>query len=157
MSALNPRPRRSTRTAKRQRGIAAIEFAFVFMLLFIALYGVVTFGAIFYTQQAISRAAEEGARAAMLMPQPPTQGNVCQAVSGSLARSLAVPSSTCTSSTPGLISILLAACPGEPSCAVVTVTYRYKDNPILPLVSLFDTSWVPDQLRSSATVALKAS
>jgi Flp pilus assembly protein TadG len=161
MSAVGARPRRIAIAGKRQRGIAAIEFALVFMLLFIALYGVVTFGAIFYTQQAISRAAEDGARAAMLMPQPPVQSGVCQAVSESLARTLTVPASTCTSSAPGrLISILLTTCPSSPgdaTCAVVTVTYRYKDSPVLPLVSLFDTSWVPDELRSSSTVALKAS
>ncbi|MNY66678.1 hypothetical protein D3C86_2041440 [compost metagenome] len=97
----------------------------------------------------------------MLMPQPPVQSGVCQAVSESLARTLTVPASTCTSSAPGrLISILLTTCPSSPgdaTCAVVTVTYRYKDSPVLPLVSLFDTSWVPDELRSSSTVALKAS
>ncbi|MNL66501.1 hypothetical protein D3C87_1909800 [compost metagenome] len=95
-----------------------------------------------------------------MLPQPPNQVSVCQAVSDSLARSLVVPASTCTSTAVQLISVLLAPCPASPgnaNCAVVTVTYRYKDNPILPLVSLFDTGWVPDQLRSSATVALKAS
>lgn len=145
MPALNTRLRRSLPTGRRQRGIAAIEFALVFMLLFIALYGVVTFGAIFYTQQVISRAAEDGARAAMLMP---NQENVCQVVSASLASSLLVPTPTC----------LVKQCsPADSSCAVVEVTYLYKDNPILPPVSLFDTSWVPEKLQSTATVARKAS
>lgn len=145
MSTLNTRLRRNTRTAKRQRGVAAIEFALVFMLLFIALYGVVTFGAIFYTQQVISRAAEDGARAAMLMPD---QENVCHVVSASLASSLLVPTPTC----------LVKQCsPADASCAVVEVTYLYKDNPILPPVSLLDTSWVPEKLQSTATVARKAS
>ncbi len=128
------------------------------MLLFLVLYGIVTFGAAFYVQQAISRAAEDGARAASLMPQP-TPGSVCQAVSDSLARTLAVPTSTCTSSAPGrLITVSVTECsPVNANCAVVRVTYRYKDNPILPSMSLFDTGWVPEELQSSATVALKAS
>ncbi|KQX88973.1 TadE/TadG family type IV pilus assembly protein [Variovorax sp. Root473] len=156
MSILNTRPRLSPNTGRRQRGIAAIEFALVFLLLFIAMYGVATFGAIFYTQQAISRAAEDGARAAMLMPQPLASGSVCQAVSDSLASSL-IPPFTCPSSTSSLTSVSLTGCsPGGTSCAV-TVIYQYKDNPILPPVSLFDISWVPDVLQSSATVALKAS
>lgn len=154
--ALNARPRRIAVACKRQRGVAAIEFAFVFLLLFIAMYGVVTFGAIFYTQQAISRAAEDGARAAMLMPQPLVSGSVCQAVSDSLASSL-IPPFTCPSSTSSLTSVSLTGCsPGGANCAV-TVIHHYKNNPILPLVSLFDTSWVPNELRSSATVTLKAS
>ncbi len=153
MSALNTRLRRSPHTGMRQRGIAAIEFALVFMLLFIALYGVVTFGAIFYTQQVISRAAEDGARAAMLMQQPPTPDSVCQAILASLASSL-VPRFTCPGSDSDLTSVSLAGCSlGGASCAV-TVVYRYKDNPILPPV--FDIS-LPDKLQSTATVALKAS
>lgn len=156
MPVLNSRARHSPHTGRRQRGIAAIEFALVFMLLFIALYGVVTFGAIFYTQQVISRAAEDGARAARLLPQPPSLASVCQAVSNSLASSL-VPPLTCPSSASDLTSVSLTGCsPADASCAV-TVTYRYGDNPILPLVSLFDTSWVPPKLQSRATVALKAS
>lgn len=156
VTTLHVRPRRIATASGRQRGIAAIEFAFVFLLLFIAMYGLVTFGAVFYTQQAISRAAEDGARAARLLPQPPSLASVCQAVSNSLASSL-VPPLTCPSSASDLTSVSLTGCsPADASCAV-TVTYRYGDNPILPLVSLFDTSWVPPKLQSRATVALKAS
>ena len=51
------------RMKSRERGVAAIEFALVFVLLFSVLYALATFGAVFYTQQAVTRAAEEGARA----------------------------------------------------------------------------------------------
>ncbi|RYG05714.1 MAG: pilus assembly protein, partial [Burkholderiales bacterium] len=43
--------------------MAAVEFAAVFLVLFSVLYGITTFGAVLYTQQVVSRAAEEGARA----------------------------------------------------------------------------------------------
>lgn len=157
------RPRTRTTALGLQRGIAAIEFAFVFILLFFVMYGLVTFGAIFYTQQAVSRAAEDGARAAMLLPQPPNQESVRQVVLDSLARSLVVPTSfnADTASRKNWLSanVTVAPCsaaPGATSC-VVTVTYPYKNNRILPSVLLLDTSWVPDNLRSSATAALQSS
>lgn len=160
MSATNIWLRTRTTAPNLQRGVAAIEFAFVFIFLFLVMYGLVTFGAIFYTQQAVSRAAEDGARAAMLLPQPPNQEGVRQVVLDSLARSLVVPISanTDTASRKNWLSanVTVAPCsavPGATSC-VVTVTYLYKNNRILPSVSLLDASWVPDQLRGSATVAL---
>lgn len=127
------------------------------------MYGLVSFGAIFYMQQAVSRAAEDGARAAMLLPQPPDQESVRQVVFDSLARSLVVPFSanSDTASRKHWLStnVTVASCsaaPGATSC-MVTVTYLYKNNRILPSVSLLDTSWVPDNLRSSATAALRPS
>ncbi|MFS2164961.1 TadE/TadG family type IV pilus assembly protein [Variovorax sp. Varisp62] len=163
MSVTSIRLRTSPPALRLQRGIAAIEFAFVFIFLFLVMYGLVTFGAIFYTQQAVSRAAEDGARAAVLLPQPPDQESVRQVVLDSLARSLVVPISanTDTASRKNWLSanVTVAPCsaaPGATSC-VVTVTYLYKNNRILPSVSLLDSSWVPDNLRSSATAALKAS
>jgi len=155
-------PRTSGR--RRQDGVAAIEFALVFMLLFLVIYGLATFGSILYTQQAISRAAEDGARAAMLLPQPPDENSLRQVVFDSLARSLIVPISanTDTASRKSWISTnvtVAAPCPVSPgmtSC-VVTVIYPYKNNRVLPSVSLLDTAWVPDQLQSSATATLKAS
>lgn len=147
-----------------QHGVAAIEFALVFMLLFLVIYGLATFGSILYTQQAISRAAEDGARAAMLLPQPPDENNLRQVVFDSLARSLIVPitANADTASRKSWIAAnvtVVAPCPAAPattSC-VVTVTYPYKNNRILPSMSLLDTTWIPDQLQSSATATLKAS
>lgn len=163
MSAASIRLRNRTTALGLQRGVAAIEFAFVFIFLFLVMYGLVSFGAIFYTQQAVSRAAEDGARAAMLLPQPPDQESVRQVVFDSLARSLVVPTSfnADTTSRKNWLSdnVTIAPCsavPGATSC-VVTVTYLYKNNRILPSVSLLDTSWVPDQLQGSATAALKTS
>lgn len=160
MSAASIRLRSRTTALHVQRGVAAIEFAFVFIFLFLVMYGLVSFGAIFYTQQAVSRAAEDGARAAMLLPQPPDQESVRQVVFESLARSLVVPTShnADTVSRKNWISanVTVAAASTAASC-VVTVTYLYKNNRILPSVSLLDTSWVPDQLQGSATAALKTS
>lgn len=147
-----------------QRGVATVEFALVFMLLFLVMYALATFGAVLYTQQAVSRAAEDGARAALILQHPPDQNNVRQAVLDSLARSLVVPPSanTDTASRKAWISanVVVEPCAvatGATSCTV-TVTYPYVNNRILPSVPLLDVStWMPDQLRSSATAALRTS
>lgn len=147
----------------RQRGIAAIEFAFVFLLLFLVMYASATFGAVFYTQQAVSRAAEDGARAATLLPQPPDPNSVRQVVFDSLARSLVVPISANADIASRKIwisdNVTVDACtPASATSCVVTVTYLYMNNRILPTLLLLDTSrWMPDELRSSATAALRTS
>jgi hypothetical protein len=54
---------RTTRNRRRQRGAAALEFALVMPLFVLIVYGLVTFGSLFYTQISVSRAASDGARA----------------------------------------------------------------------------------------------
>lgn len=46
-----------------QRGAAALEFALVLPLFVLIVYGLTSFGSIFYTQMTLSRAAADGARA----------------------------------------------------------------------------------------------
>lgn len=48
-----------------QRGAYAIEFALVFVVFFLVVYGLLTYGLIFTAQQSVALAAEEGARAAL--------------------------------------------------------------------------------------------
>ncbi len=155
----------STCTASRaQRGVAAIEFALVITFLFLVLYALLTFGAALYTQQVVSRAAEDGARAATLLPQPPDPLKVKQAVVESLARSLIVPASengNLNSRKNWILDhITIESCPAGPSTptCVVTVTYPYEaDARFLPQMPLFDASnWIK-QLQGSATAALATS
>jgi len=49
----------------RQRGVAAIEFAVVLTVLLLILLAIIGYGAIFWTQQQLSSAAGEGARAGL--------------------------------------------------------------------------------------------
>lgn len=149
---------------RTQRGVAAIEFALVIMVLFLVLYALLTFGAALYTQQVVSRAAEDGARAATLLPRPPDPVKVKQAVVESLARSLIVPASENgnLTSRKNWISahITIESCPVAPSTptCVVTVTYPYEtDARFLPQMPLFDASnWIK-QLQGKATAALATS
>lgn len=166
-----PRPH-SLRTAQRnrQRGVAAVEFALVFVLLFSMLYALATFGSVLYIQQSVSRAAAEGARAIGLLTPAPTAGDarVKDAVYDALAGSLVVPSSVSTdvaSRRTWIVSkVAVTVDRGTPSSPgayvnyVVNVSYPYSANRLLPSLPLLDTSkWMPDQLQSRSTAALKSS
>lgn len=157
-------------TRDRQRGVAATEFALVFVVLFSVLYGLATFGAVLYTQQAVTRAAEEGARAVGLLTPAPTaqDSRVKDAVYDALAGSLVVPVSSnanVTSRRSWVVSqVTVDVTPSAPSAPgayirfVVTVTYPYSANRLLPSMLLLDSSrWMPDQLRSRASAALRSS
>jgi Flp pilus assembly protein TadG len=51
--------------APRQRGVYAIEFAFVFLLFFALIYGIICYGILFTFRFGLQNAAEDGARAAL--------------------------------------------------------------------------------------------
>lgn len=161
---MNHNPRMQT-----QRGVAAIEFALVFVVFFALLYAFATFGAVFYTQQAVSRAAGDGARAAVLLPPVVSfnQSAVQNVVLHSLAGSLIVPLANATTQssrkawlsdsqhttvtvTPGCLNA-----GGIAGCVTVSVQYQYARNRLLPSLPLLDTStWMPNTLVGQATVRL---
>lgn len=156
-----------TRGARRrpQRGIAAIEFALVFSLLLTMLYGIATFGAALYIQQAVSRAAEDGARAAPLLPAlllPASQAAATEQVRGavrdSLAGSLIVPATanlTPAARRDWIASQVTVTVVTARPLVTVTVSYPYSRNRVLPSLPLFDASrWMPDALTSRATAVL---
>lgn len=155
-----------TATRALQRGVAAIEFALVFVVLFSVVYAVATFGAVLYTQQAVTRAAEEGARAVGLLAPAPIAGDtrVKDAVYDALANSLVVPVSAnanVASRRNWIVSQVsvdvTSGAPSSPGAYVsymVTVTYPYSANRLLPSMLVLDSSrWMPDQLRSRASAA----
>ncbi len=48
--------------AKKQHGVAAVEFAIVLPVLLLILFGIINFGVLMYNQAVITNAAREGAR-----------------------------------------------------------------------------------------------
>ncbi|MGJ7579287.1 TadE/TadG family type IV pilus assembly protein [Variovorax sp. RHLX14] len=152
---------------RAQRGIAAVEFALVFSLLLLMLYGIATFGAALYIQQAVSRAAEDGARAAPLLPslmlknsQAAAVEQIKGAVRDSLAGSLIVPAASNVSQAArrnwiaSQVTVTVTVATASP-LVTVTVSYPYSLNRVLPSVPLFDASrWMPNTLTSRATAVL---
>lgn len=156
-TAYQPVLRRAMRGAfsrsRRERGTAAVEFALVFPLFFVVLYGIVTFSLIFVAQQNLTLAAEEGARAAL---------NYQSATS--TAGALAARSSAACTTAAGMVTSLIssATCVSSSNpcsydatmdCIMVTLTYNYASKPLVPNLPL--TNFVlPASLVSSATVQL---
>ena len=160
------------------RGAAAVEFALVFPVVFLMLYGLVTFGAVMYTQMAISRAVHDGARAVPLLPTP-AEGvardytQVITEILESLAASAVVPptdNQTLTSrrawleaNVRGRIAITEDGCTGASAgdCATIRLNFPYGNTdgtrvfPSITLPGIGGTeTWVPDALFSVAVVRL---
>lgn len=150
-----------------QRGVAAIEFALIFPVFFMLLYGIITYGVIFLAQQSIALAAEEGARAALRYSSatnPAQRGVVgCNVATGLVSwlgkdaqnNSIA----TCTSTVPGPCTL-----PGGASafpagvtsqCITVKVFYPYGSKPLVPLLlgPIMNVA-IPTVLASAATVQI---
>jgi Flp pilus assembly protein TadG len=142
-----------------QRGVAAIEFAFMAMIFFVMLYGIATFGVAFYTQQVLARAAEDGARASAVLPSLQTDdARVRTVVFEALASSIIVPPAASQTRQERLawlrtnISSLTVnvASAGQVS---VRVVYPYRANPVLAPIPLTQ-AWLPTNLTGRATAAL---
>lgn len=141
------------------RGVAAIEFAFVALVFCFMLYGVATFGAAYYTQQVISRAAEDGVRASLLFNNvvandPRVQNVVYQSLSTSLIAPLDASGTQEArlqwlrgAVDPPLVNI---ATPGR---VTVQVQYPYQRNPVIPPIPLSQGIVIPDLLTGRATAA----
>lgn len=162
-------PRRS------QQGVAAIEFAFVLLTLVLALYGIATFGTVFYTQQVLARAAEDGVRVSRILPELATvsgagsatpaalaaaQDRVSDAVIDSLTRSLIVPGTHATDATTrrnwvsSQVSVTVTV-PQPATSVSVVVAYPYASSGVFPHIPLLDAStWIPEELRSHARIAV---
>jgi len=150
-------PRGWRRQYRTQRGATAIEFAIVFPVFFMVLYGIVQYGMIFAAQQTLTLAAEEGARAALQYQA--ADGTV----SGSLSARATVAQATCADMVgwvaqmadvdPATICAatqVSARCLQSMYCVQVTTAFPYGSKPLMPKVLLP----VPASIGSTATVQL---
>jgi Flp pilus assembly protein TadG len=138
---------------RRSRGNTAIEFALLFPLFFMILYGIVTFSMIFVAQQSLTLAAQEGARATLKYQPAKSDAEALTArvnaacpVANGLTNWLA-DVATCTTTT--------ANCSFDATmtCVTVTLTYDYASNPLVPEVPLLN-AMLPTQLTSHAMIQL---
>lgn len=163
------KPRFST----AQAGSAAVEFALVLPIFILILYGLVTFGMVFYTQMAVTRAAEDGARAVGFLSNTSDYTSVKNEVLNSLANSVVVPSvnnGSFTSRRSWLVSNVLPqisvapnlSCAGTAAAGALRVRIVYPYNtavgtrllPSITLPGIGVDSWVPSTLIGCAIVQL---
>lgn len=143
-----PGPRRRLRD---QRGAALVEFAISCTLFLSLIYGAVSYGVVFWIKSSITHAATEGARSSIGVATSSAQAQAQAFAQGVVNKTLPTgyaSHATVTASAP-------AACTNASTltCITVTVTYPYKDYPIVPaLPPVFPI--LPNQLTSTATVQL---
>lgn len=126
---------------KAQRGIAAVELAAVLLPLILLLLSVSTFGALFYTQHVLTRAAEDGARVVSMYigaNEALLKARVQEAVNESLGAYLRAFTNApeVTGTNPVLVVIRL----------------NYKSNPLLTHLP-WANEWVPAMLQGRAAAA----
>jgi hypothetical protein len=170
--------KRSARPSDRQRGAAALEFALVLPIFVLLVYGLVTFGSVFYTQIALSRAAADGARALGMVngisdfesiPEPVKEGIRLEVIN-SLAQSIITPLGLGSLSERQTwlqdnvmpeISVDQGSCGGGDNAADVLrvrVIYPFSQVRILPPIALplfggMD-AWMPQTLSGCAIAQL---
>jgi Flp pilus assembly protein TadG len=133
---------RSTGTARKrrgQRGAALLEFTFVALLLFALVFGIISYAYMMSFRQAMTQAASEASRAAAIAPSGQAQARALAALndavrpynitcSGGLLLRSGSSVGTCSVPAP-------AGCtsPADTNlCITVSVSYRYRANPLLP-------------------------
>lgn len=134
--------------ARRQKGVAAVEFALVFPVMFLLFYGLMTYGIILVVQQSLTLAVGEGARAALRYSTSPASA-ACQAIDTSTAW-LGANISGCATALP-----VAAACPytAVSQCLTVTASYPYSANPLIPTLPFLNLV-LPTTLKATAVVQL---
>ncbi len=168
----------ATSLRHRMSGTAAVEFALVFPVVFLMLYGLISFGAILYTQLAVSRAVSDGARAAGLLLPPAEEESrdyerVKTEVIESLANSAIVPPASnrsfalrrawLESHVRARIAVQEAPCAATVAgtCATITLSFPYGNDDgtrLMPAINIpgigGTESWLPNALVSAAIVRL---
>lgn len=140
-----------------QRGVAAIEFAIIFVLLFAIFYALVSYTFPLFIVQSLNHAAAQGARAALSVDTSTDtatyQTNVTKVVNIEITQQLTYLPSTITSN---LTHEIKFNTPNAGDLTVVISYPNYKTNPMVPAITLpviGTVPQVPDSLSASATIA----
>lgn len=150
-------PRRaSTSRVVNERGAAAVEFAIVAPLLVLLLFGIISFGVMLSMRQSVSQAAAEGARAAAVtLIDADRTAEATDAIDDALSAN----GVTCDGTVLKRAGENVGSCSVGPKipcredstaeCVTVTVTYTYRDDPIVPSFGV--GALMPETLSYSAT------
>ncbi len=131
----------------RQHGAAAVEFALVFGMFFVVMYGIVAYGVVFAVKHSMTQAANEGARAAVK-----DVGDGSIGARTALAKTVATNAIAWLGARAPVPEVTSGACSGTPyTCVTVTLTYNYAANPIVPPLPGLGVV-LPATLKAQATV-----
>ena len=117
--------------ARTERGASAVEFAIVLPVLFLVIAGIVDFGRFFFAQIQLTNAAREGARAAVVLPNPAAT-DMTAITQRALAGAAGVQ---------GAAASVVATCPAASSNATVQVTATFDWIIMKPAIQMVGGSW----------------
>lgn len=128
-------------------GVSAVEFALIFPILFLMMYGLLTYSIIFAIQHSLSLAAAEGGRAAVRFSQNQdviaTRANAaCEAAKNSLKwlEQIGIANQCASAAGSGvMVNVLEKNCPGgqvqaNQHCLEISVSYPYRAQPLIPVL-----------------------
>lgn len=125
------------------KGVAAIEFALIFPVLFLMLYGLITYSIIFAVQHSLNLAAAEGARASVRYQSQNDKLELrrdaaCQAIEKNLSwiKGLGVEVS-CPSQNNGAVLVVDPQYSEKTNGLYemdISLKFQYAKNPILPVI-----------------------
>lgn len=148
-----PTPVAARRRLHGQRGAALLEFALVFGLFVFVLYALIAFGMVLALKQSMTNAASDGARAAV--GAVPASGETLEAAQVRVARAKVDGALGWLGSNrqPNVDIPDPTYCTGSsgPKCITVTLTYPYKDKPLVPPAPGLGV-FVPDSIKTAAVV-----
>lgn len=137
------------KSKSKEKGISAVEFALIFPIIFLMLYGLLTYSLVFAAQHALSLAAAEGARAAVRFSSTSDTFEVrknaaCQMAMESLVWLTSIKgAASCNGGADINIQVIgrnqpcaATAAPLQSSlhCVEVYAQYSYRRNPIIPVL-----------------------
>ena len=123
-------------------GVAAIEFALIFPVLFLMLYGLITYSMIFAVQHALNLAAAEGARASIRYQSQKDDAQMriaaaCQVIEKNLSwiKGLGVGVS-CPSQNGSALFVVVQNSKKQNDLHEldISLNFHYAQNPILPVI-----------------------
>lgn len=153
-----------SRTGHHQRGATLVEFAFVALLLFLLIFGIIGFGVVLSFKQTVTQAANEAARAAAVTQDdtvltPGTDERLVAADTSitsfeAWGRDCSDPAMDCQTDIHDCGFAVTVNVPAtKPDCITVRLTYDYGASPIIPNVPLIG-AFMPDEIETTATAQL---
>lgn len=132
-----------------ERGASAVEFALVLLPLCYIVFGIISYGMMLSFRQTLSQATAEGARAAAVQLNASKQASSAQDAVNDALSAVRVNGDALACGVDGVTCVVTPAFTCDTaSCITVTVSYPYKDHPLVPALFLP----LPGHLTYSATV-----
>ncbi len=137
------RHRLLNRLPRRITGASAIEFVFVFPLLFAIIYGTLAYGYVFFLQQRINFIAQEALRAAIAVAPTNNNANYLSAISAAVAQAVTSNFTLAGAAVPAALTFSISPINAATNTLSILVTYNLTTPTLFPRVVLPGIGSIP--------------